>query len=163
MRDKYGHKLVLKVCQSCREEKWMRPNSVSCSLSCNGKKGIQAMHDTGDNWYSDNKYRKKQSISTKKFHEENPSFRSLVSLKGKDNPAYKHGEARGRKRLGFTESLKQLIRNRDNNICQMCGRKRNKKEIEFDVHHIDENKNNPSPDNLVTLCRSCHSSHHRNS
>jgi len=54
----------------------------------------------------------------------------------------------------FNKELKQFIRNRDLNICQTP----NCMETEgLCVHHIDYNKKNNNPENLVTLCRSCHS------
>lgn len=51
----------------------------------------------------------------------------------------------------FNTSLKNRIRRRDSHTCQLCGeRGRN-------VHHIDYDKSNCKPDNLITLCDSCHS------
>lgn len=52
--------------------------------------------------------------------------------------------------FNFNKELKNLIRKRDNLICKICGEKG------FDVHHIDYNKKNCDPKNLMTLCRSCH-------
>lgn len=59
----------------------------------------------------------------------------------------------------FNEELKELIRKRDNYQCQICG----KKQIDLDsfhkklsVHHVDYNKVNQNPDNLITLCSTCH-------
>jgi 5-methylcytosine-specific restriction endonuclease McrA len=52
--------------------------------------------------------------------------------------------------LDFTKRFKKLIRNRDNNKCFIC------EKFGDNVHHIDYNKNNCSPDNLITLCYSCH-------
>ncbi len=49
--------------------------------------------------------------------------------------------------------LRNIIRERDNFTCQEC----NKFEEILDVHHIDFNKNNNAPLNLITLCHSCHS------
>ena len=61
----------------------------------------------------------------------------------------------------FTEELKDQIRLRDHNQCQLCcklqqeslddiGRK-------LDVHHIDYDKSNCHPSNLIALCIDCHS------
>ena len=54
---------------------------------------------------------------------------------------------------------KQSIRDRDKNQCRNCGLTR---QLSFkvynrnlQVHHIDYNKKNCSPDNLITLCISC--------
>jgi len=55
----------------------------------------------------------------------------------------------------FTDELKQEVRKRDNWICQQCGRKRS-----VTCHHIDEDKLNNIKDNLITLCKSCHSKFH---
>lgn len=61
--------------------------------------------------------------------------------------------------VDWTETLKISIRERDNYICQECGIHqyelfgRHKK---LDVHHIDYNKLNCNPNNLITLCRNCH-------
>ena len=46
---------------------------------------------------------------------------------------------------------KKAIRERDNYTCQLCG-----KYPSFDVHHIDYNKENNEPENLITLCKNCH-------
>lgn len=63
--------------------------------------------------------------------------------------------------LEWTETLKEAIRQRDNYICQNknCGCL----EIELygrfkklDVHHIDYNKENLDPNNLISLCHDCH-------
>jgi len=61
--------------------------------------------------------------------------------------------------LKFDKELKASIRQRDNYICQVCG----KLEVELkgfnkklDVHHIDYDKDNLDPENLTSLCRSCH-------
>jgi len=52
----------------------------------------------------------------------------------------------------WTSELRQAIRQRDDFICQICG-----KYPAFDVHHIDYNKKNCEPKNLIILCRNCHS------
>jgi len=50
----------------------------------------------------------------------------------------------------WTEELKESIRARDNYLCQMCGASGK------EIHHIDYDKKNCQPDNLITLCKSCH-------
>jgi hypothetical protein len=42
------------------------------------------------------------------------------------------------------------------NVCEKCG-----KDGRLDIHHIDENPNNNNLDNLMCLCRSCHTKIHR--
>jgi len=57
--------------------------------------------------------------------------------------------------------IKQKIRKRDGNICQLCNFKKEKREIKdsqiIGVHHIDYNKQNNSESNLITLCNICNS------
>lgn len=54
---------------------------------------------------------------------------------------------------GFTEALRKHIRDRHNNKCAICGRSET---IKLDVHHIDYDKSNASPENLIALCHGCH-------
>lgn len=56
--------------------------------------------------------------------------------------------------VDWTESLRISIRERDRYICGICGEKQGDKT--HAVHHIDYNKKNCDPKNLVTLCPSCH-------
>jgi phosphoenolpyruvate phosphomutase len=56
----------------------------------------------------------------------------------------------------WTESLKKIIRTRDNYKCAICNKSGN------EVHHIDYNKNNCKPHNLITLCKLCHIQTNRN-
>jgi hypothetical protein len=54
----------------------------------------------------------------------------------------------------FTPELKKEIRDRDNWTSVLCG------ERGMVVHHIDEDKLNNTPGNLITLCRADHAKHH---
>lgn len=53
------------------------------------------------------------------------------------------------------EEFKESIRERDNYECQNpdCWRKYDR----LDIHHIDYNKKDCHPSNLITLCVSCNS------
>lgn len=52
----------------------------------------------------------------------------------------------------WTPWLRELIKERDDNTCRVCGHSGGK----IDVHHIDFDKNHNTPDNLICLCASCH-------
>ena len=54
----------------------------------------------------------------------------------------------------FNGSLKKYIFMRDNGICQLCNTHVNGN---HSVHHIDYDKLNCDVDNLILLCRNCHS------
>jgi hypothetical protein len=80
-------------------------------------------------------------------------------LKGENNPNYKDGISLKKFKDAFGmepeewKKLAQEIRKRDNFTCQYCGKKN-----AADVHHIIPRrvKIDNNPDNLITLCRSCH-------
>lgn len=50
---------------------------------------------------------------------------------------------------------REKIRERDNHTCQLCGKTKQPNGYKLDVHHIDYNKRNSNPKNLITLCSSC--------
>ena len=56
--------------------------------------------------------------------------------------------------VDWTQTLKRSIRERDKYICQLCGAPQGDEALS--VHHIDYNKKNCNPVNLVSLCRTCH-------
>jgi len=76
------------------------------------------------------------------------------SRSGAKNHLWKGGISFEPYSLDWTAALRRQIRKRDNHTCQMCWASENKRV--FDVHHIDYNKKNCAPTNLVTLCHSCH-------
>lgn len=88
--------------------------------------------------------------------------------KGKNNPAYKHGQRIGEKLPNYPEefnkSLKRQIKIRDGYNCQKCGLNYSGKlGKHLDIHHIDEDKFNNNPINLTTLCKPCHTKTHHQS
>jgi len=56
----------------------------------------------------------------------------------------------------FNKALKEQIRQRDNYQCQDCGILQKDLGRKLDVHHIDYDKKNDDPMNLISLCKSCH-------
>jgi len=57
----------------------------------------------------------------------------------------------------FSRQLKELIRQRDNYQCQKCGCSERENIKKLAVHHIDYDKQNCLPLNLVSLCCRCNS------
>lgn len=93
---------------------------------------------------------------------ENPEFRE--SMTGESHPNWRGG-CNPYSSL-FNESLKKKIRERDNYICQLCGKTSKEEYIdinqELSVHHIRYDKNDIDPKHLITLCCSCHAKTHYN-
>lgn len=58
--------------------------------------------------------------------------------------------------VSWTSTYKWQIRHRDEYKCQVCGVPQSECKTHLPVHHIDYDKSNIKPDNLVTLCNSCH-------
>lgn len=76
-------------------------------------------------------------------------------IRGSKNGNWQGGKSFEPYGLEFNAELRELIRERDNYCCRLCGIKQVNKKL--DVHHIDYNKQNNDPINLITLCRNCHS------
>ena len=68
---------------------------------------------------------------------------------GDKNPNWKGGISFEPYSVDWTETLKRSIRERDNYICQKCS------QYGKVVHHINYNKSDCNPKNLITLCSSC--------
>lgn len=99
-------------------------------------------------------YRYKQSEIVK-----NAMKRPEVRMKicGENSPHWKGGISRLPYPFNFDYRLKELIRERDNYTCQLCGKTKEEKDRNLSVHHIDYIKENCDPRNLITLCSSCNS------
>ena len=54
----------------------------------------------------------------------------------------------------WKKCFKDMIRDRDNRMCQICGTPEMGKAL--DIHHIDYDKRNVDPGNLISLCHRCH-------
>jgi len=91
----------------------------------------------------------KRRVYSKEFSEK----MSLI-VRGKNNPNWNGGSSFEGYPIDWTETLRRSIRERDRYTCQVCLKQQT--EETFSVHHIDYNKQNCNPDNLITLCNSCH-------
>jgi hypothetical protein len=66
---------------------------------------------------------------------------------------YQQGE-----QLGFW-NVREYVLHRDDHICQSC--KGKSKDKALNVHHLKSRKTGGDrPDNLITLCKTCHTKHH---
>ncbi len=117
------------------------------------------------------KTKKKSSTTKKRRYKEGKIKLTGCAKLSKENPTwhpnfnnYSSFEPYGKE---FNKELKEQISKRDNYRCQQCFRhqdelfikRKNRKVIKskLDIHHIDFNKKNNNPNNLISLCRVCHS------
>lgn len=94
-----------------------------------------------------------KKISESKMGKRNPMYD--IHNFGENSPNWNGGTSFLPYPLEFNKKLKQFILERDNYICQ-CPNCEHLSE-RLDIHHIDYNKKNNNPENLITLCNSCHS------
>lgn len=76
---------------------------------------------------------------------------SVDKISGKNSPHWKGGISFDPYSMDWTRTLKRFIRERDSYTCRLCSRYGNI------VHHIDYDKKNCNPNNLIVLCRVCNS------
>lgn len=95
-----------------------------------------------------------------KHHSEEWKGKISKALRGEKNHQWKGGISFEPYPTDWIDSLKDSIRKRDNYTCQMCGVHQDELNgwyKKLDIHHIDYDKNNLDPINLISLCRNCHS------
>jgi len=158
------------ICPDCEGEK-LSPTSPRCR-SCAAKR-------RNEERYKDPEFREKLSGIHKKVFEEQPEkvqklraghrkfiqdperkekfYESREVVSGEEHHWYRDGSCLDSEYGGeFDERLKFQIRQRDQ-TCQMCGKTEEENGEALSVHHIDGDKENNDPQNLIALCRNCHS------
>lgn len=96
---------------------------------------------------------KKASIETR----EKQRQAHLGKFTGSNNPNWRGGISNSPYSFDFDDELKELVRQRDKYLCQFCGKSQEENDKKLSVHHIDYDKQNSNPKNLITLCSSCNS------
>ncbi len=138
-----------------------------------GKKGVFKHTEETKKWMSESRKGKKHWAYGKTFSKEHRRKMRLARLgvipwnkglkgfqAGEKHPNWRGGVTKYGYSFNFNKELKELIRKRDNYECQMCGCSQEKCQEEHNeklcVHHINYNKKNNNPDNLISLCKRCH-------
>ena len=89
-----------------------------------------------------------------KFHSKETKIKQSFAQTGEKNHAWLGGKSFEPYTTDWTNSLRSTVRERDKYICQIC--KEPQKDRALSIHHIDYNKQNSNPENLISLCISCH-------
>lgn len=166
--------MLKRMCQECGKvfEEWpcriRRGFGQFCSRACRGK--WQSRNGTGPNspsWKGGLAHHTCQMCGTTfevhQYRAEQARFCSIACkakwqsehMAGENHPNWQGGLSLEPYGADFSAALKQAVRQRDNFTCQLCGKPENGEC--HPVHHIDYDKKNNTPGNLITLCRSCHS------
>jgi len=103
---------------------------------------------------------KKHTEETKRKMSEASKGKPKPWILGSKNPRWKGGKSFEPYTTDWTLTLKRSIRERDHYTCQLCGKQQEDRAL--DVHHIDYDKTNCNPENLIALCVSCNSKVNKN-
>jgi hypothetical protein len=105
-------------------------------------------------------YAKKSATLKKILHTEEWNRKVAKSKFRSKNPAWIDGRT-AVYGFGWTRAIRKLVRSRDGDTCQKCGRMKTTQKQSFPIHHIDGSKTNHRPENLIVLCRPCHIKTHK--
>ena len=108
-------------------------------------------------------HKRKIRINTQLFFDTHPIVKENMSIsrRRENNPNWQGGKSFEPYTIDFNDRFKELIRKRDNYMCQLCtlfeedAKKLYNKNLI--VHHIDYNKLNSFFQNCISLCSKCSS------
>ena len=106
----------------------------------------------------EHKQKMKEVKKGKHVGKDNPNYGNGDKIKGEKNPNWQGGKSFEEYSEKFNKYLKNKIKKRDNYLCQNPFCKGEHKILH--VHHINYDKQNNNPKNLITLCASCHTITH---
>ena len=137
---------------------WSEEVKKKMSKSRKGKRTGKDNPFYGKTHTEENKRKIIKANKGKKHSEETKKKMSLAQ-RGEKSHNWRGGISFEPYPTEWTDDLKESIRKRDGYICQICGIHQNEfggfyKKL--DIHHIDYNKDNLDPKNLISLCRQCH-------
>ena len=166
---------VERFCKVCDKKFYVIPftikkgNGKFCSQKCYGKWISQNRKTKNNPSWKGGKIKRTCEICDKEFYiyPYRINTAKFCSLKcrnkwdsknkiGKNHPNWRGGISFEPYGLKFNDKLKEQTRKRDNYICQECGFHQGLLKEKLSIHHIDYNKKNNNPENLISLCNSCH-------
>lgn len=133
-----------RISEAFKGRKYSKEHNRKISLA---RKGIPCSEEAKRKISEANKGRVMSEETRRKMSE---------STSGEKHPCWKGGASLEPYGVEFNRRLKEQIRVRDEFRCQECFRHQNELPEKLSVHHIDFNKKNHNPNNLIALCRNCH-------
>lgn len=156
-KERIGIKHTQEVKDKIKETKKGKPNGrLGAKHTTEAIKKIkEARKKQGNNVWNKGK-KLDYKVWNKGLTKENHKSLKIISDKknGKSNPMWQGGISFEKYTVDWTETLRRSIRERDKYVCQICGKPQGDKALA--VHHIDYDKKNCNPVNLISLCHSCH-------
>jgi len=136
------------ICAHCKGVFFAVPNlhRVYCSKKCHDEARMKRETKTCTNCGAT--FERKASHANR-YPREYCSFACYIKYAVGDKSAQWRGGNKDYPKT-FNRQFKNMIRERDNHTCAIC------KEWGDNVHHINYVKNDTTPENCITLCRSCH-------
>jgi len=133
---------------------WIYSDSKEIFLNKSGSLGKELSKDHKKNI----SLSKKGCVSPNKGKEFTEKHKKNLSLSNKGEKCYNWQGGKSFEPYGieFNNQLKEQIRKRDNYRCQECGFNQKQLKRKLSIHHIDFNKQNNNPNNLISLCNTCH-------
>ena len=163
---------MIKKCKICNKEFKSKPskNRIFCSKRCYGLwKSKNIVGKNHPKWkekieknclYCNKKFLTRESVIKQgrgKFCSKNCQSKwSSENIRGSNHHCWINGSSFEPYGSEFNERLKKQIRERDNYTCQECNFTENQLGYKLRIHHIDYNKKNSIPENLISLCKGCH-------
>ena len=132
--------------KSAKKKDWLEKNHAAVSIRISALK---------ERW-KDPIFRQEQSEERKSRYSKISYYKEKCNPSGDKAHHYRGGVSLHDYNGEFTKALKEEIRKRDNYTCQICGVTQDKLGRKLDVHHIDFFKIHNFPENLISLCKSCH-------
>jgi len=111
-------------------------------------------------WYQKNKEQLKKKYREYYWEKYRETYKKNYVPKpphdqsGEKNHFWQGGKSFEPYTIDWNNTLKRSIRERDHYICGICGLPQENEAL--CVHHIDYNKKNCNPENLISLHRRCH-------
>ena len=137
---KHTEKAKIKIREARARQVLTLERNDKISRTMKGRKPYIATNETKEKMSRSHKGTKLTEKTRKRISE---------AITGKKHPNWQGGISFEPYSIDWTETLKRAIRERDHYLCQVCSQYGNA------VHHIDYDKKNCNPNNLITTCVSC--------
>lgn len=150
-------KIKFKTCIQCKKKHRSHHNWKFCSRECYSASCLDGHRR--ERFKTNCDYCKKELLILRCFigkvrycNRKCADLGHSIRMRGKGNSNFIHGNANFPYPPVWNDRLKKSIRDRDGNLCQMCGLSK----LGLHVHHIDWIKDHSYPLNLISLCHPCH-------